>query len=75
MNNKRREKLSNAVKQIESGLSIVSDVLDEEVDCLANMPENLEGSDRYAQLEDNVDILESAYSDISDAKNSLEDLI
>ena len=75
MNNKRREKLSNAVKQIESGLSIVSDVLDEEADCLANMPENLEGSDRYAQLEDNVDVLESAYSDISDAKNSLEDLI
>ena len=75
MNKRRREKLYRAISKIESGLSIVEDVLDEETDCLTNMPENLEGSDRYTQLEENVDILETAYSDINDAKEELTSLL
>ena len=59
----------------EAGLDIVDDVIMEESDSLSNMPENLEGSDRYAEMEDNIDVLEDARSDIESAKNALEGLI
>ena len=75
MNKARREKLKDAIRYFDHGLEILDDALTEESDCLSNMPENLESSDRYMSLEDNVDTMESVYSDINEAKDQLEGLI
>ena len=64
MNNDRREKLKRANGYLELALGIVSGVLDEEESCLDNIPENLQGSERYEKIETAVDNLESVIESI-----------
>jgi len=75
MNNRRRQKLRIALTELENAHSIVSDVYDEESDSLSNMPENFESSDRYMDIESNVDHLEEIQSDIYDIINTLSELL
>ena len=75
MNNKRRQEIR---KNIES-LSVISNnidiILDEESDCLDNMPENLEGSERYEAMENAVDSLSDAVDKIEEVIGCLNDAI
>lgn len=73
MNNKRRELLKNAISLLDTASNIVNTVLEQEQDCLDNMPENLQMSQRYENMELAVDCLEDAVSSIDDAKNKIED--
>ncbi len=52
MNNKRRERLRNALKMLDSVVGIVESVCDEEQDCIDNCPENLQNTDRFERQED-----------------------
>lgn len=58
---------------LETALNIVEIARDEEQDCLDNMPENLEYSDRYEKMENAVDKLEDAISSIEEARDALEE--
>ena len=71
MNDKRRKRLSEASALLSRASDIISDVLDEEQDCLDNMPENLQYSDRYENMEAAVDRLNDALSELDSAENSL----
>lgn len=71
MNNKRRERLQAAVSHLEIANEIVEEVKNEEQDCLDNMPENLQSSERYEIMENAIDYLDDAISYLGDA----EDLI
>ncbi len=71
MNDKRRKRLSEASALLSRASNIISDVLDEEQDCLDNMPENLQYSDRYESMEAAVDRLNDALSELDSAENSL----
>ena len=51
---------------------MISRALDEEQDCLDNMPENLQESDRYQKMESAIENLESAVDSIDEAKASLD---
>ena len=51
MNNKRRDLLKLAVQLLERASGYVSQALDAEQDCLDNMPENLQSSERYEKME------------------------
>ena len=73
MNDKRRKRLSEASALLSRASDIISDVLDEEQDCLDNMPENLQYSDRYENMEAAVDRLNDALSEIDSAENSLSE--
>ncbi len=73
MNNKRRGTLNEAKILLERASNIVSTVLDEEQDCLDNMPENLQMSERYERMEDAIDRLESAIEQIDGAKDSINE--
>ena len=73
MNNKRRELLKSAIVLLDRASSIVSNALDQEQDCLDNMPENLQMSERYENMEVAVDCLEEAVSHLDDAKNRIEE--
>ena len=64
MNDKRRAKLRDAVGYLNMAAKNVGIVHDEEEDSLNNMPESLEGTDRYSEMEDNVDLLEDIADDI-----------
>ena len=67
MNKVRRKKLGEAVRLLDTASDIVYDVYDEESDSLSNIPESLEGSDRYSKMEECIDYLEDAKSMIEEA--------
>lgn len=72
MNNKRRESLKDAKMYLERASNIVSRVLDEEQDCLDNMPENLQSSERYERMEAAIDKLEEAIEQIDSAGENID---
>ena len=73
MNNKRRDLLKLAVQLLERASGYVSQALDAEQDCLDNMPENLQSSERYEKMEAAIDSLEAAIESIDSAKESIEE--
>lgn len=73
MNNKKRESLKDAKMYLERASNIVSKVLDDEQDCLDNMPENLQASERYERMEAAIDKLEEAIEQIDGAKENIDE--
>lgn len=73
MNQKRREKLKRAVALLEEASDITSAALDDERDCLYNMPENLQDSERCEKMEQAVDKLEEALEQIDSARECIEE--
>ena len=73
INNKKREILSSVISKIDDAKNWLQGVLDDEENCLNNMPENLEGSERYNKLEDAVDALEGAADKLDEAKEDIEE--
>lgn len=71
MNNKRRGKLKKADKLLGEALSIVSGVLDEETDSLDNIPDTLQGTERYEKMENSIDYLEDCVEQIDAARGSI----
>lgn len=75
MNNKRRAVLRNAIGELDSVIDRIQNALDSEQDCLDNMPENLIDSDRCVKMEENVDALEDAITQIESAKECILDAV
>lgn len=75
MNKKRRETLRNAVRFLDSAANLISNALEQEEDCLDNIPENLQTTDRYEAMEDAVDYLDDASSLIDEAKDKINEAI
>jgi hypothetical protein len=75
MDDKRRERLREALRMLTSAEQIVDAVCDKEQDCMDNYPENLQGTERYEQMEEAVDSLNDALEKIDDAKSSIESAI
>lgn len=89
MNKKRRGEIDGVLfsisrakieQDVESAACIVEQAIDEtrsimqdEQDCLDNMPENLEGSEQYSKMEDAVDHLDDAIGSLEDAVDVMED--
>lgn len=71
MNNKRREMLKSAISLLDRVSSIVNSALDQEQDCLDNIPENLQMSEHYENMEAAVDYLEETVSYLDDARNRI----
>lgn len=73
MNNTRRKSLKSAVDLLNRASEIVSNAHNQEEDCLDNMPENMQASERYENMENAVDCLEDAESSIDDAISKIEE--
>lgn len=73
MNNDRRKTLKYAEKHLAMARDIIDDARCDEEECLSNMPENLEYSERYEKMEEAIDNLMDASSSIGDAVDSLID--
>ena len=58
---------------IDDVMADVRGIKDEEQQCLNNMPDNLEGSERYDAMEAAVDNLEDAMDSLDDALKGVED--
>lgn len=75
MNNRRREKLKRAISKLGQSAEEISNIIDEEQDCLDNIPENLQASDRYENMEMVIDLLEDSVSSVESALEKIEEAI
>lgn len=75
MNKKRREVLQGCIRHLESTTGDIELAIEEEQNCLDNIPENLQESDRCVQMERSVELLEEALSNIESAISDIEEAI
>lgn len=71
MNKLRRSKLSEAIVHLDSAIQIISDVRDDEQDAMDNIPENLQSSDMYNDMENAVDTMEDAIDELENISDCL----
>lgn len=72
MNQKKRARLRDAMEMLAKVSGIVDSVYDQEQDCVDNCPENLQGTDRYEQMESAAGYLYDAVEKIDEAKECIE---
>lgn len=73
MNKIRRKTLQELYDIITDAKDNLDEVRDEEDDYKENIPENLQGSERYEIAEAAVDALNSAISSLEEALDSIEE--
>ena len=72
MNKTRRKEIEKILEVLDSIRTDVESILDAEQEAFENIPESLEGTDRYEQAEEAVSNLDDALSSLEDAIDSLE---
>ncbi len=73
MNKERRKQLAKAQELLEQAQSIIEDCLGEEEDYRDNMPENLQGSEKYDIADNACDNMDSALESLEEAISSVEE--
>lgn len=72
MNNTRRNSLKEAIQLLTRVSVMVDTVCDKEQDCVDNYPENLQGTEKFENMEDAVESLNDALEKIDDAKSCIQ---
>lgn len=75
MNKERRtqiKKLTNELEDIKTKLKYISR---KEEGILDNTPENLQGTDRYSESENAIDVLDDVVDDLESAIESLNEIV
>lgn len=75
MNSQNRKDLQKAVDLINEANSIIETIRDEEQEKFDNLSEGLQASERGQAFEENADNLDSVFSDLENAIDSINDLI
>lgn len=73
VNKNRRKRLENLVAGLREIYSQLEDILFEEQSILDNIPENLQGSEKYEMMEQAVSNMEEALEKLDEATDLLED--
>ena len=71
MNNRRRSRLKDVSKYLSMSQDIIDSIADEEQDAMDNVPENLQYTERYEDMSDCVDDLESISNDIGEVLDKI----
>lgn len=64
MNRERRARLRDAVVLLDKSREVLSDVLFDEEMAFDSIPENLQNSERYSDMEDGINTISQALDDI-----------
>lgn len=75
MNKKRRELLKSAMPFLTHAANIIERAAAQESDCLDNVPESLQDTDRYEKMERAVENLEAALEHIESAKDCIDEAV
>lgn len=75
MNKSRRTSLKQASGLLDRAIDIIRVAKDDEQECVDNLPENLQNSERYETMEAAIDSLEEAIEKIDEAKEHIDDAI
>ena len=71
MNRNRRQGLMEALDKLRKARDIVDRIADEEQESLDNTPENLQLTDRWADMEEALDLLREAIDSMDDAESNI----
>lgn len=75
MNKARRTRLAAIYDKITELQEMIGEIRDEEQEAMDNMPESLQGSERYETMEAAVSALEEAIDNMGYAADSVEEAI
>lgn len=75
MNKKRRTLLASAKAMLESAANIIEQASEQENDCMDNLPENLQDSERYEKMEHAVANLDDALDHVRNAVDLVEEAV
>ena len=75
MNNQRRKKLNIVSEKVSFIKGEIEAIYEEEQECLNNMPENLQGSDRYVQSEEACDQMMECIDSLDDIICIIEEIV
>lgn len=75
MNKDRRERLKSTLDALEAAFDELDCIQEEEEAALDNLPENLRESERASQMENNIEEIQDAVSDMREAYDRLEGLL
>lgn len=73
MNAKRRKRIQDTLNILSEQLELLEELKAEEQEYVDNIPENLQGSERYEAAEEAAYNLEEAYDLVNDAIEKLEE--
>ena len=75
MNKERRKKIEDITGKMRDLLTDLESLADEEEEYKDNIPENLQGSERYERAEECVDGLQEAIREIETSLENIDDCI
>lgn len=75
MNKNRRSRLKGIEEDLGRCLNLLSSIYDEEQDCIDNIPENLQDSDRYLDMEACAEALSDAVYNLEEAVDLINEAI
>lgn len=73
MNKQRRVKVDDVIEKPRNIQSEIGDILSEEEEYRDNIPENLQGSEKYENAENNCDNLQNAIDQVDEVISYLEE--
>lgn len=75
MNKERRTQIKKLTNELEDVKTKLKYILRKEEGILDNTPENLQGTDRYSESENAIDVLDDVIGDLESAIESLNEII
>lgn len=75
MNKSRRDMLSRSIDRINEAKNLIDDVSIEEEMAMENMPENLQETERYTSMEENVENLQASSDLLDEVLEYIEEII
>ena len=75
MNKARKNKLKAILDELETLYARLDDIRGLEEDAMMNVPESLQETDRYEEMEEAFDNLDNACSSLEDALDSIKEVI
>lgn len=72
MNIERRKKLRAVITLLDIVETKLTDLMDEEEEALYNIPESLQYTDKYMQMESNIEVFDELIGAIVNAKEEME---
>lgn len=75
MNKERRTQIKKLTNELEDVKTKLKYILRKEEGILDNIPENLQGTDRYSESENAIDALDDVVDDLESAIESLNEII
>lgn len=75
MNKKRRCLLKTAKPLLDQAASIIELAMEQESDCVDNMPESLQDSEQYEKMELAIDNLQAALEHIESTKDCIDEAV